>query len=202
VGYTVLERVLVPERHHQRAARTGFSRPFLSERPVTESDAPFLATNMSGNFLPTRMNRDGVARFGFTEILPEEENALLLALFQSLERLSTGQEWGNRCTSVQSGLQYVRDSGHDPRSVVVSDALLLKLCPSVSVEEAKECQSNRGYAAKVEDLQILLADGLPGALVFPVPSLAGCYVRVADYLGILLYRVSSIALVLTCEVDG
>jgi hypothetical protein len=195
MGYTVLERVLVTERHHQRASRVGFSRPFLSERPVSEGDAPFLATNMSGNFLPTRMNSEGVARFGFAEIAPEEENTLLLSLFETLCRISTGQGWGNRCTSVQSGLQYLSASGYEPRSVVLSDSMFLEVCPSVTVDEAREVQAKQGYAAKVDTFQILLADGLPGGLILPSPALSGCYVRVANYLGVLLQRVSSIVVV-------
>lgn len=187
MAFTALERMLVTERVHQRAARRGgFSVPALGERAVASSAGPFLVTNMRGEFRATTPSREGVIRYGFSLVLVGDDDALLGALYRAIE---------HRVTSVREAMYRIEACGMEPQSIVVSPQLLAEIIghASVPMDDARK----QGEVATFHGVTVFLAD-LPGraGLVAAAPGLVGSYVRTGDYLGVVIERADqSIAVV-------
>ncbi len=189
--FTALERMLKTERLRQRAARMGgFSVPAMNEVGMEAVNAPLLATNMKGTFLPTRPSRDGVARYGFSHVPVATDDALLAELHRSLSVLSEREGWSNRCKSVLEALQRMQGFGLEPKTIVVGPARLAEVS-DIAPEDARAAMRDNREVATFEGATVLLAD-LSGtsAFVCAAPPLVGYYTRVGEHLGILLQRVN------------
>lgn len=185
-----LERLFITERVQQRAARTGgFSVPAMNERLAQTSDGPFLVTNMRGAFLLTRPSGQGVLRFGFSHCPLDNESHLLVALHRTLVTLSESESWSNRCKTVRDAVYRMRSHGLEPRSIVISPALLGDMLPEMNLEQAWERMGSKGEVAEVEGVHIMMADMLEGtALVATIPTFVGTYVRTGDYVGVMVHN--------------
>ncbi len=200
MGFRVLERLLVAERRKQRGANVGFSVPALEERSASQEDGPFFVTNMRGQFLPTRVSSAGMVRFGFSQIPPEDDDKLLVPLHRTI----SSQEPAKRCTTIKEAAERLRTSGFDVRSVVLPESWLPEICgPDFDTSNAKTLMEKQGYVTKVEEAQVLVAD-LPSDLAFvaAAPALVGVYTRIADYLGLLVFRANRAIVAVTRDVGG
>jgi hypothetical protein len=187
---SVFERLLLVERYRQRSGAVGYSTPALLEWSAEKLKPPFVASNMRGSFLPTRASSEGFVRFGFSHIPLGQDGPLVRELHKSISSLSVTGEWGNRCTSVQDALDRQRALGLESKTIVVPTSMLSVVAPGTDVAVAQEQMARSGYAAKVDDRQILLGDLPDGAaLVAAAPSALGFYLRVGEHLGILLQQV-------------
>lgn len=201
--YSALERLLRPERRHQRAApRGGFSTPGLCLTAVSAECMPLLATNMRGRFLPTRRNTHGEAPFGFSYCPLGEEGNLLNELHRTLFDLSGKSNWGNRCSAVSEAVNRLRSSGMEPKSLVVSESQLTETLGSdFDLNSARRAMVFQGYVTMVDGMQLLLSDLAEGlALVAGPPSTVGIYTRVGDHLGLLLQQVDRAIMVVRPDV--
>ena len=196
--YSALERMLRPERYRQRAAsRGGFATPSLCKTSVGADARPLLATNMRSTFLPTRPDVEGLAPFGFSHVPLGQEGSLLIELHRVLWEVSTRLAWPNRCGSVAEAVTKARSQGVDPKTMVLSSAMVERLLgPSHSIDTARQTMSVQGFVAVVDGMQLLLAD-LPSNMAFVAahPASVGIYTRVGDHLGVLLQRVNKSLLV-------
>lgn len=199
--FMALERMLVAERHSQRANRgAGHSIPALQERPSSPEEAPFLSTNMKRAFLPTRLSSASTVRFGFSSVSLGEDDQLLLPLHQAISALSKE----GRCTSLGEAMTRLRTNNYEPRTVVIPESWLPEICgPDFDVSTAKTLMGRQGYVSKVDEMQVLVAD-LPSdkAFVATAPALVGIYTRIADYLGLLLFRADRAIVAVTRDVGG
>lgn len=196
--FTVLERLLVTERIHQRASKGGgFSIPAMTERPVEPAAAPLLALNMNRTFLPTRPSRDGLGRFGFSHVPVGSDDALLTDLHRVLTDLAHKNGWVNRCGTVEDALRCMSGFGLEPHAVVVSPSRLTEAVPDLTPEQAREAMLSRGCVTEGSPF-VYLAD-LPEntALVTASPTILGNYVRVGEALGVLLQRVNQAIVVVS-----
>ena len=190
MAFTALERMLSTERFQQRAGAVGHAIPALIERASREADGPFLVTNMRGTFLPTRLASSGVVRFGFSEVPLEEDDLILAELHKVVSRLSDGEGWSNRCTSVQEAVARIRGTTLEPKTIVIPPSMLDTLGLDLGEEAARARMARQGYVTKIDEMQVLLANLPDGqALVAAAPSVLGVYTRVGNHLGILLQRV-------------
>lgn len=197
---SALERLLIPEREPRRAsAHGGFALPALSERAAEEDEGPYLATTMRPVFLETRRNREGNVRFGYMDLMPEDEHILVSCLYQTLCEVSIRHGWANRCRSLEEATKLLQQLGFDPYHLVVGPGLLEEACGApLSVEDAEKLMMVQGYVAEVGELKVLAADLPSGAaMVTTSPSLFGVYSRVDDRLGLLLKRVDRAVVLVT-----
>lgn len=191
---TVLERILTTERYRRQAdisTGAGFAIPSMAERPLNVDQEPLVVTNMRGTFVPTRVSRvTGLARYGFSECLPEDEPVLLGELWRVLWALSVEQGWSNRCKNVAEAVGSMRGHGMEPRSVVVPYSLLEAFgTQTLSKQEADDLMVAQGYITNTEGVQVLAADLPVGkALVTALPALTGYYTRVDDRVGVMLLQ--------------
>lgn len=182
MGYTVLERILVPERRRPRSGRTGFAIPALEETSVSETSGPYLATNMRGMFVAPRRSTAGMVRYGFSPCTVEEEPLLLRELVRVLSSSPK-----NRCESLPEAIRRTVN----PKFLTLSEPTLRKIVgPTYDSEVFRKSMSQQGSVTVVEGMQVLLAD-LPEdtALVSTSPADLGMYTRIRDYVGLLLQHV-------------
>jgi len=189
MAFTALERLFATERLRQRAApQGGFAVPAMHERAATDSDGPFLATNMRAAFLPTRTSREGIVRYGFSLVPVGTDDRLLGELYRTLLSFPASDA-PPRCTSVQQAIARLHSHGMTPRTLLIPSSALAEIVPGLSVEVAEESMRTKSEVAVVGDLTILLADLPDGAaLVAAAPALVGVYTRVGDYLGVLVQQ--------------
>lgn len=174
--------------------------PALQERPTDAEEAPFLATNMRSQFIPTRLGSTGLVRYGFSES-PHEEDDLFVQRIH--DAISSQPDWTNRCSSLADAMAYLRAGGLEPRSIVVSEKCLPEISPDLVIEDAQKMMGHQGYVTKIEDVQVLIADiPVEKALVAAAPSLVGVYTRVGDYLGVLLLRADRSIVAVTRDLGG
>ena len=187
MGFTALERIFLPERHRQRAAKAGFSIPAMQEILLGADAAPLLVTNMRGTFLPARCSASGFARYGFSECSIEGESSLIVEFHKVLSRLSAREGWSNRCTTIQEAISRLSE----PKSLVISEAILAEVMgDEIGIEEARRLMAMRGYVAMLDGMQVVLSDLSEGAaLVLASPKVTGFYTRVGEHLGVLAQRV-------------
>jgi len=200
MAFTALERLLAPERIQQRAGRVGHSVPALQERPGSQEEAPFLASNMKREFLPTRISSTGVVRFGFSRVPLGDDDLLLLPLHQAI----LSQTQADRCTSLGEAMTRLRTHNLEPRTIVIPESWLPEICgPTFDITTAKTLMGSQGYVTKLDDMQVLVAP-LPDdkAFVATTPALVGIYTRIADYLGLLLFRADRAIVAVTRGVGG
>jgi len=186
MSFSILEQVLVVDRHRQRASgKQGFSTPYLCTAKVIPSSVPLVVTNARGGFVGTRPSKDGDARYGFSLLSEEgDPDVLVLALYRDVRGLSTQGNWGNRCSSVLVAMERLRKSGLEPKSLILSSALLKEVCGE------KAASVKGGFVTTLEGgLQVFVA-ALPdgAALVLPSPEKLGFYTRVRDYVGVMIRR--------------
>jgi len=185
---SALEIALGTERVRQQAAvkGVGFAQPVLCEQPVRPEEAPFLATNLRGSFLPTFRSGDGVIRFAFTECPLGAEDSLVSELYGVLWKNSVQQGWSNRCNTLSQAKARMEALGMQPKACIVGPSFLEE-AGELTKEDADKLMMFKGYVAEVEGVKAL-ASGLSAgkAILMASPSQVGDYVRVGDYLGILI----------------
>jgi hypothetical protein len=84
----------------------------------------------------------------------------------------------------------LRTNNYEPRTIVLPESWLPEICgPDFDIATAKTLMGTQGYVSKVDEMQVLVA-ALPSdkAFVASAPALVGVYTRIADYLGLLLFR--------------
>lgn len=189
----VLSNILRPERFRQRIASSAsgtlaghnLTVPALSE--LKTSYEPFLVTNMRRTFVPTRCSKEGIARYGFSEIPLDEEDSVIVELFSSLLSIGSQKQWGNRSSSIGEALSTMRGRGLEPKFLIASRQ-------DIGASDAEEKKFERlallqGHIAELDNLQVLLSDLPKGsAMVTVSPALLGIYTRVGDYLGVLIQK--------------
>lgn len=197
--FRALERMLSPERIHQRAGRVGYAVPALQERPTPSEEGPFLVTNMRSQFVSTRVSREGLVRYAFSEVPPENDDEILVKIH---ETILAQPNWSNRCTSIVEAMAFLRQQSLEPRTIVLPTQWLPEIDPGIEIEGAKTLMSHQGYVTKLDDVQVLVADlPLEKALVAAAPTLTGVYTRISDFLGILLLRADRSIVAVTRGVD-
>lgn len=185
---SALEIALGTERVRQQAAvkGAGFAQPVLCEQPVRPEEAPFLATNLRGSFLLTPRSRDGVARFAFTECPLGTEGVLVSNLYDALWKISVQQGWSNRCNTLSQAKARMEALGVQPRACIVG-LPFLEEAGELTEEDADKLMMFKGYVAEVEGVRALVSGLSAGrAILMASPSQVGDYVRVGDYLGVLI----------------
>jgi hypothetical protein len=180
---SVLERMLVVERHRRKAPLGGgdFSVPALEERPVEEFDEPLLVTNMRGDWVQTRRSGSGYGRFGFTECEVGDEAHLVSSLWATLTKVP----WAIKCNDVATAVRRVDAA----KTLLVSYEMLKEFSSeTLTTEEVAKIIFAQGYITKVGELGLLASEGLSGrtAIVTTVPALTGFYTRIDDHLGLML----------------
>ena len=201
--FGALERMLATDRFRQRAApRGGFSTPGMCFTDVPAEAMPLLATNMRGQFLPTRRNVEGLAPFGFTHCPVGQEGALLNELHRTIWGMSERANWENRCRAVPEAVDRLQASGVEPKSLVVSESQVSTIMgPGFDLDAARRAMGLQGFVTVVNGMQLLLSD-LTGdqAFVAGAPASVGIYTRVGDHLGLLLQRVNRVIMVVRPDV--
>lgn len=189
MGYTVLERLLEVERLRKRAAPGGgFSVPVMHERAVDAGVVPMLVTSTRGKLVATRPFAPGFARCGIFPCPRENEPEVFTALRKSLQETSAANGWGNRCTSIQAARARLEQSGRRVRSIVLAKADLPGI--GVALEDAEKLMAIQGYVTLHGSTQTLVAD-LPAGHGLVVSDAAGLYMRVDDFLGLMLLNVDT-----------
>lgn len=167
---TPLSQLFITERHRLRAGNVGHSVPLASEVDMDDRALePLMVSTTRGTFLPSRIARDGFARFGFSECGIEREGALLLEFHKQLVQLSTAHGWECVVDSPEIAVSRMRDHGEIPFHLAAG--------PWIEVDDIG--------GARV--LDVGLPQGL--ALLVTTPSKAGLYTRIGDYVGVLAHRV-------------
>ena len=187
MSLSVLGQVLSPDRYRQKFARSGrLSIPFMHERVFEQDSNPVLVINSKGSFVVSRPSYEGAFRCAFHECPIEDEGIVLRSLYQTLVELSSLHQWNIRCTSVQESVGRLRSTGFDPKSIVLSANSL----PELIGVDIKQTEVRSGYLADIDGVRMFTSD-LPErtAIIFGSPVMAGVYVRVQDYLGLMLLRV-------------
>jgi hypothetical protein len=180
MSFSILSYLFATERVRPRGATgAGFAVPAMSERGVPDGLDPILVTNARGEFVVTKKNREGMARFGICPCSLEAEPVLFSALVQHLQRMSIERAWSNHFESVGAAVRFMSGSRFKPKSLVLPRGVISRFTDSDGV--------NHG---SVEGIQLLSTD-LPNKLAIlttDAPAL-GVYVRVGDYVGLQLYNV-------------
>ncbi len=177
MGFQVLERMLTPTRRPLRGnARLGFSVPLMVELPLDRPASPYLVTSSDGKFLVGTPGKDGVARVGVTESPLGQEDGILLNLVAALPI---------RFGTVDEAIVGMNTRGFPVRSIVLGEDEVA--AQGVPLEEARVRMATQGFVTVVDDVQILLTSALKGCkLVATLPALSGFYLRMGDYLGVLV----------------
>lgn len=201
---SALERLLVTERHRQRAAAEGgFSVPVMLERQVQAGDEPIFVSNTKGVFVQTRRSKEGAARYGFFYCPLGQEKAVLVRLHQAIWDISTTLNWPNRARSVQEGLAKFEGFRVEVRALVIPFEVVKETCgEDFTPETAEQAMAYRGYLAEVGTMRVLVAPLPKGsAILTAAPALVGVYTRVGDYLGLQLCNVRQNIVVVRNDVD-
>lgn len=189
---SALERILETDRIRQQTAvktMAGKARPVLYETEVGPDDLPLLSSNLRGSFLLTPRSRDGTARFAFTECPLGSEDQLLNELYEVLWRMSVQYEWANRCTSIGAAKARMESLGLRPKAFILGPSFLEEAAGNITEDDADKLMMMQGHIAEVEGVMALAANLLPGrAILATTPSQVGDYVRVGDYVGILIHQ--------------
>lgn len=186
---TVLERLLTPEKEPRRAntsTMAGFSLPALGERPAEKEWEPLLVTNMRGDLTPTKVNRQGCARYGFSDITPEDEPKVLGALLGDPLRGVPAQD-----TPVEA-IQWMESQGLQPHHLVVPYENISEACDEeISREDADSIMSSQGFVAQIVGGVRVLAADVPKGVLVAHPSVAGFHTRSDNKLALMFCRVTS-----------
>jgi hypothetical protein len=186
MGYTALERLFEVERLRKRAAPGGgFSIPVMHERAVASTVAPLLVTNTRGKLVPSRPFPSGEARCGIFPCPHDSEPALLRQLLDSIQEISAARGWVNRCTSIQAACVQMEQSRKHVRSIIIAKADLSSI--GVDLESAEKLMALQGYVTLHGSTQTLMAD-LPSGRGLVVSADAGLYVRIDEFLGLMLFN--------------
>ncbi len=193
-SFPILEQVLVVDRQRQRVSerRGGASVPALGRQRTSPEHNPFLVTNARGQFVLTRPASDGYVNYGFSLSPNEDMDELLQALYRAILQQSSSTGWQTRCTSVAEGITRLRQSGSEPRSVVLPKSLLREVCG----EEVPSVES--GYVTTLEQSIRVFVAGLPdgAGIVMAAPPILGMCTRIGDYVGIVLPRANRTMMVI------
>ena len=186
---SALELVLETERIRRQASVTGagFAVPALYQYPAKPDEGPFLVTNARGSFLLGRSKYD-IIRLAFSECPLGGESRLFSELHRVLWGISVQRQWSNRCSSIAQAVAQMRESGLEPRAIVVSPSFLEDTCGTpLTLEEAEEMMLAQGHVAESDGVKVLAA-GLPEGAAFVATASVGVYFRIDQHLGVLIRR--------------
>jgi hypothetical protein len=172
---TPLSQILTPERIQKKTAKSAsgsllgpdLTIPLLGEQHFGPTTQPaLLVTNARGEFVLSKVSKEGVGRYGFSEVDLEDEGDLLYRLYMTGAKYSAQFKWGNLSRTPEVGTALLASFGYDPKCVILSSA-------------------DHAEAPKQNGLVIILADLPKGAaIISTLPSLVGIYARSGDYVGI------------------
>lgn len=183
---SALERVMLNERPHKRAAPDGsFATPLFLEQAVEAKDGPFLASNGRGGFLSVRRSSiGGHVRYAYGPCDIEDEDEWLESLCTTLR----GEGWRNCYSEIGEAVDSMRSQGLTPLHVVVPFSLLASVCGSeFSEDDADKLMLVRGYVTEASGLKVLVS-GASSIIVAAAPSQVGLYSRIGGHLALLLCR--------------
>jgi hypothetical protein len=162
----------------------GLSVPVLGEYDITDTDIePLLTTNMRGIFLSTRVSSKGSVRYGFFECPLDQEPDLLQEFYRVLIKEGALEGWSNVAHTVEEAFDKINKAAFSPTSLIMAPGFAKKMLEDV--EPGSE--TPKAYKGAK-----LFTSDLPGnALVVAQPEVAGCYVRIGDYVSILAQKVSA-----------
>lgn len=199
MAFSPLARMLLTERHRQRAATMGgFASPAIQERKIEEGAMPLLVTNARGGFVEfPRLTREGCARYGFSLIPVSQEDVLLGVLYRAVSELSTRHGWLNRCRGVPEAVDRLRSAGLEPRSLIIPESMLpVVMDPGYDLTAVRRLATLRGFVGVVDGMQVMLSNLPEGAAIVAAGAPhVGIYTRVGDHLGLLLQRVNRIMVI-------
>lgn len=201
--WSILERLLVTERIHRRATRSGdFARPLLHESPVPAGGGPYVASDARLGLVLVRPSSKGVLRSGFSQVDLEDEPLFFATLFTELWNISATHSWPNRCGSISEGFSRMTSFGMDPQFLVVSQDLVQAAC-GVPVSDAEQLMRAQGYIAEVRGARVLASAHLApsAAVISTTPALVGTYTRADDCVSVLIHQADR-TLVLVRDVLG
>lgn len=187
MSFSVFTYLLVTERVRPRGSSgAGFEIPAMSERGVADGLDPILVTNARRGFVVTRKNREGMARFGFSPCILEEEPLVLSALANQVRELAKTHGWSNTFDSVGAAIDFMSGSKFKPKNLILPRGVIHRFTNSDGTQ-----------VGRVGGLQLLSSD-LPSKMAIlttDAPAL-GVYVRVGDYIGLQLYNVDKTLVVI------
>lgn len=171
MGFTVLERILWPERTRLRAARgEGFGVPVMHEHGMPGTTGPYLVTGATGRFLRTQRTSEGLVRCGLFPCTVAEEDAVVARMLDALQANDI------RCTHVQ-------DAQLQPKSVLMSTAMVA--ASGADAEAAVKVMGLQGHIGVVNGAQVVVTRAPIARMLWVGPN-AGVYVRSGDHLGLIL----------------
>jgi len=161
--------------------------PALYEIQLDSKAEPLLVTNMRNTFVLTRRSKEGIGRYGFSEVPLDEEGALIAELHRILVKTSRDKGWTNRCRTAAEGIARMRSFGLEPKYVVVSSA---DVCESKDDKAAYDkIDLAKGHVTEIDGIHVLVAELPKGqALVTTLPNLTGVYTRVGTHVGVMIQR--------------
>ena len=188
---SVLERILVAERMRHKAS---FAPPIANRRASTMEEGPWFVTNTKGAVVLTHLQKDAGEEFvlqAFVDCPIDEEDPVVSRLYATMWATSKRLGWNNRCSSLSGSVQRMLGLGYDAKFLIVPYADLKGVCGSdLSEEEAERLTLVNGCVAEVQEVKILISNGLPegAAILTATPSLTGHYLRSYDHLSIMVNR--------------
>lgn len=183
MAWTALERMLLTERERPRG---GLSRPLMVETSVPPHQGPYLVSNMTGKFLRVAGDHPTL-RYAFSECTLEEEDSLLLSLYETVVH------YGYTAPTLEAATAQLTQLS----SVVINSADLGRL--GVDVPEAERVMGLEGVVTVVGGVRVLLG-GVPegSVLAAGIPARAGVYCRVGDSVGVWVRPGRSLVAVPVC----
>lgn len=190
---SVLERMLVVERHRRRMGDLGvFAPPIATRFASTPDDGPWVTSLSTGRFSLTRLDREGSVGQAFTECSPDEEDPWLGELYRTLWTLSSKFGWSNRCGSIAEAVRCLTSFGFEPKTLAIPYSTLKDVVgEELSEEEADRVTMSKGCVAEIDGVRVLSArTALPAgsALLATAAPLVGQYTRVHERVAATLFR--------------
>jgi len=165
-----------------------FTPPVMIKFPSEVDQGPWITSNTKGRLVLTRRDQDGLIGQAFTECPLEQEDAILLELFQTIVSFRNNFKWGNVCPTIEEASNRMVQFGLEPRTLIVPFCTLNEIVGlDLSPEEAEMLTLTKGCVAEVEGVRVLSArEALPAghAILGTLPALVGMYTRIYDHLAL------------------
>ena len=179
---TVLDRIFDTERLRKRAAPSGgFAVPIMQERAVTHNVEPVLVTNTRGEWIQSRMSSNNDVRCGLFPCSPMDETVVFHRLLATIQ----AGGWCKRCSSVSEALKQIPGAGEHPTAIVISQEDLKGI--GLEEDQAEKLMQYQGFISRQGNLTTLVGP-LPSGQSLVVAHDVGLYIRVDEYLGLMLFR--------------
>jgi hypothetical protein len=128
---------------------------------------PLVTTNMVGQFLPTRVSKQGYVRMAFHKCEPDKEGLVVNSLYSVLKSLGVERGWPNTSPTVELAAYKMLAVGYRPLNVV----------------------TNQPDLKAPEGLSVRIDPSVQGTLLCAEPRMTGLHIRVKDYVGVVAHHV-------------